>query len=69
MAKNADVNTLNIEKGGEILSKKSWELSNKQKIFLKNEGVDPKDYRIVGATANDYVFYNITTKKLLNVRR
>lgn len=48
---------------------KNWELSNKQKIFLENEGIDPKEYRIVGTTANDYVFYNITTKKLLNIRR
>ncbi|MGL5087646.1 MAG: DUF6906 family protein [Clostridium sp.] len=48
---------------------RSWELSNKQKEFLKNEGLDPKKYRIVGATASDYVFYNIITQKLLSLRR
>ena len=48
---------------------KNWDLSNKQKRILKNEGIDPKEYRIVGTTANDYVFYNIRTKKLLNIRR
>lgn len=48
---------------------KSWDLSNKQKIFLEDEGLDCNEHRIVGTTANDYIFYNINTKKLVPIRR
>lgn len=46
-----------------------WDLSEKQKIFLENQGVDHKEYKIVGATASDYKFYNVITKKILSIRR
>lgn len=48
---------------------RSWDLSEKQKLFLVDAGVDHKDYRVVGATASEYKFYNIKTKKILSIRR
>lgn len=51
------------------MSRRSWNLSNKQKEFLESEGIDPEKYRIVGTTASDYVFYNTVTEKLLSLRR
>lgn len=48
---------------------RSWDLSEKQKLFLEEVGVNPAEYRVVGATASDYKFYNIKTKKILSIRR
>lgn len=48
---------------------RSWDLSEKQKLFLVDAGIKPEDYRVVGATASDYKFYNIKTKKILSIRR
>lgn len=48
---------------------RSWNLSDKQKTFLEDEGLKSEDYKIVGTTANDFIFYNTKTRKLVPIRR
>lgn len=44
-------------------------LNLKQKIFLEEQGLNPKDFLIERATIDDYVFYNIHTGMLWELRR
>ncbi|MBU3107180.1 DUF6906 family protein [Clostridium gasigenes] len=44
-------------------------LNLQQKIFLENEGLKPKDFLMERVTLEDYVFYNIHTKMLWEMRR
>lgn len=49
--------------------KKLKKLTREQKRFLSNQGLDPKDYLLERATSDEFVFYNIHTKVLWNLRR
>lgn len=49
--------------------KKLKNLNLKQKQFLVEQGLNPKDFLIERSTVDDYVFYNIHTKMLWELRR
>lgn len=49
--------------------KKLKKLTREQKKFLIVEGLNPKDFLIERATPDSYVFYNIHTKMLGDMRR
>ncbi|GAB6170048.1 hypothetical protein JCM1393_25080 [Clostridium carnis] len=44
-------------------------LTLKQKKFLCEQGFKPGDFLLERVTADDYVFYNIHTKQLMEIRR
>lgn len=44
-------------------------LTLKQKRFLEGQGLNPEDFKLERATADDYVFYNIHTEVLWEIRR
>lgn len=44
-------------------------LTMEEKKFLNNQGFDPNDYLRTKKTAEDYVFYKISTGKLVTIRR
>ena len=49
--------------------KKPKNLTLRQKKFLEEQGLNPEDFKLERATADDYVFYNIHTGVLLEIRR
>lgn len=49
--------------------KKLKKLSREQRHFLIREGLNTEDFLIERATAESYVFYNIHTKMLWDMRR
>lgn len=53
----------------EGVMKKLKSLTLEHKKYLVSQGLNPKDFLIEGTTADDYVFYNIHTKMLWELRR
>ena len=45
------------------------DLTLKQIIFLEEQGLNPDDFKLERTTADDYVFYNIHTGVLWEIRR
>ena len=60
-------NTVNVIRRLDINQSKN--LTQEQKKFLMNEGLDPREFLIERETPENYVFYNINTKVLWNFRR
>lgn len=44
-------------------------LKRRHKIFLEQQGLNPGDFLLERQTANDYVFYDKKTGKLVTMRR
>ena len=49
--------------------KKPKNLTLRHKKFLEEQGLNPEDFKLERATADDYVFYNIHTGVLWEIRR
>lgn len=49
--------------------KKLKKLTREQKGFLRNNGLNPREFLVERAAPESYVFYNINTKVLWNFRR
>ena len=49
--------------------KKLKKLTREQRNYLIREGLNPDDFLIERSTAESYVFYNIHTKVLWDMRR
>lgn len=45
------------------------ELTEKQKRFLREYGVDPGEFLSVNTSAEDYTFYHINKRKEISLRR
>lgn len=41
----------------------------KQRVFLKNYGLNPKDFLLVSKGYDHYTFYHIKTRKEVSLRR
>lgn len=45
------------------------ELNVKQRVFLKEYGLEPKDFLLVATAYDHYTFYHIKSRKEVSLRR